>query len=51
MDPAINERRSHQPKITLFPITVIAANWERAQQKFFAENAIFDTIYKPKGEQ
>ena len=48
MDPAINERRSQQPKIDLFPITVIADNWEQAQQKFFAENAIFDTIYRPE---
>jgi sulfate/thiosulfate-binding protein len=34
----------HLPKITLFPITAIASNWDDAQQKFFAENGIIDTI-------
>ena len=28
-------------------ITAIARNWEDAQQKFFAEGAVFDGIYKP----
>ena len=35
------------PAIPLFPITLIAKNWEDAQAKFFAENAIFDIIYRP----
>jgi sulfate/thiosulfate-binding protein len=35
------------PAIRLFPITLIAKNWEDAQAKFFAENAIFDIIYRP----
>jgi sulfate/thiosulfate transport system substrate-binding protein len=32
------------PKITLFPITAVASNWDDAQQKFFAENGIIDTV-------
>lgn len=35
------------PELTLFPITAIAANWDDAQQKFFANGAVFDSIYKP----
>lgn len=34
----------HLPKITLFPITAVASNWDDAQQKFFAENGILDTV-------
>jgi sulfate transport system substrate-binding protein len=36
------------PRIELFPITLIAADWQEAQQKFFAENAVFDTVYRPR---
>jgi sulfate/thiosulfate transport system substrate-binding protein len=36
------------PPIKLFPITLIAKDWSDAQQKFFAENGVLDTIYKPK---
>jgi sulfate/thiosulfate transport system substrate-binding protein len=35
------------PHIDLFPVTLVAKNWDDAQQKFFAENGIFDQIYKP----
>ena len=34
--------------IKLFPVAAIARDWDDAQQKFFAENGIIDTIYKPK---
>jgi sulfate/thiosulfate-binding protein len=33
--------------IDLFPVTLLAKDWDDAQQKFFAENGIFDQIYKP----
>jgi sulfate/thiosulfate-binding protein len=36
------------PALNLFPITDIAKDWEDAQQKFFAENGIIETVYKPK---
>jgi sulfate/thiosulfate-binding protein len=35
------------PELKLFPITAIAENWDDAQQKFFANGAVFDSIYKP----
>jgi sulfate transport system substrate-binding protein len=35
------------PKLELFPITDIAANWDAAQTKFFAEGGIYDAIYQP----
>jgi sulfate transport system substrate-binding protein len=35
------------PKIELFPLTDIVAGWDAAQEKFFAEGAIFDSIYHP----
>jgi sulfate/thiosulfate-binding protein len=39
------------PKISLFSITTIAASWDAAQEKFFADGGVFDTIYKPSGGQ
>ncbi len=49
----INEQISSKyakrfPAMNLFPITLIAENWNDAHQKFFAENGIIDTIYVPK---
>lgn len=35
------------PQIDLFPITDVAASWEAAQQKFFADGGVFDAIYTP----
>jgi ABC-type sulfate transport system substrate-binding protein len=32
--------------ITLFPITAIARDWDDAQQKFFADDGILDTVLK-----
>ncbi|HEV3116881.1 MAG TPA: sulfate ABC transporter substrate-binding protein [Gemmataceae bacterium] len=36
------------PAIDLFPITTIIAGWGETQRKFFAEGAIFDSIYRGK---
>jgi sulfate transport system substrate-binding protein len=36
------------PELELFPVTAIAAGWEDAQKKFFANGAIFDSIYQPR---
>jgi sulfate transport system substrate-binding protein len=33
--------------IDLFPVTAVAADWDAAQSKYFAEGAIFDGIYQP----
>jgi sulfate/thiosulfate-binding protein len=44
----LNKHRARFPDIHLFEITAIARDWEDAQQRFFAENGIIDTVYKPK---
>jgi sulfate/thiosulfate transport system substrate-binding protein len=36
------------PRLNLFPVAVLANDWDDAQQKFFGENGIIDTVYKPK---
>jgi sulfate/thiosulfate transport system substrate-binding protein len=41
---AAQQAKVQFPNITLFPITTIARNWDDAQQKFFAENGILDTV-------
>jgi sulfate/thiosulfate-binding protein len=38
------------PELHLFPITAFASGWEEAQQKFFAEGGVFDSIYQPKAQ-
>jgi sulfate/thiosulfate transport system substrate-binding protein len=38
----------HLPKITLFPVTALASSWADAQQRFFAENGIIDSIRAPR---
>ncbi len=49
INPDILNKYSNQfPKIDLFPITLIAQDWDDAKQKFFAENGIIDQVYKPK---
>jgi sulfate transport system substrate-binding protein len=47
----LNEHLDRLPKLNLFPITLIAKDWNDAQAKFFADNAVFDVIYKPKGNR
>jgi len=48
IDPGILQRHADRlPKIDLFPVTILAKDWDDAQQKFFAENGIFDLIYRP----
>ncbi len=36
------------PPITLLPVTAIARDWDDAQQKFFGENGIIDTVLKQR---
>ena len=35
------------PKLDLFPITAIARDWDDANQKFFADNGVMDTVLPP----
>jgi ABC-type sulfate transport system substrate-binding protein len=30
---------------------MLAKDWDDAQQKFFADNGIFDVIYKPRAKR
>lgn len=50
INPEVLKRHREQfPDITLFPVSSVAKSWDDAQQKFFAEGKVFDTIYAPKG--
>ena len=47
---AVLARHSERfPNIHLFSITAIAASWDAAQQKFFADGGVFDAIYESGG--
>jgi len=49
INPDIQKKYSAQfPQIELFPITLIAKDWDDAKQKFFADNGIIDLVYKPE---
>ncbi len=37
------------PAVDLFPVTALARDWDEAQQKYFAEDALFDRICTPQG--
>jgi sulfate transport system substrate-binding protein len=43
------KHRDRFPQINLFRVTVVAASWDAAQDKFFADGGVFDAIYKPSG--
>ena len=50
-DPEVAKKVADQfPPIKLFPITDLVSNWDEAQSKFFADGAIFDSIYSKKKE-
>jgi sulfate/thiosulfate-binding protein len=52
INSAVLKKNADQlPDIELFPITLIARNWEDADAKYFGENGIFDLIYTPKTNQ
>lgn len=39
------------PPLELFPITAITESWDTAHTRFFASNALFDSIYHPSAEK
>jgi len=50
-DPAVLAKFEQQfPAIELFGIEAVAANWDEAQGKFFADGGVFDGFYKPRRE-
>jgi sulfate transport system substrate-binding protein len=46
IEPSVLRKYPALREITLFPITTLAANWDEAQQRFFAEGGVFDEIYR-----
>ncbi len=46
----LRQSSTHFSQIQLFPITLIAKDWDDANQKFFADNGIIDLVYKPKAK-
>jgi sulfate/thiosulfate transport system substrate-binding protein len=38
------------PYIELFPVTLVAKNWDDAQTKFFGENGIFEVIHSAQSK-
>jgi sulfate/thiosulfate transport system substrate-binding protein len=42
---ALKKHANRFPPIDLFPITILAKDWDDAQQKFFAEGGVFDAIH------
>ncbi|MBX3441758.1 MAG: sulfate ABC transporter substrate-binding protein [Planctomyces sp.] len=49
IDPEVAAAHREQfPELRLFPVTEVAADWNDAQQKFFADGGIFDQLYQPE---
>lgn len=52
----LKKHASDLPPLDLFPVTILAKDWEDAQQKFFGDNGIFDAnvavdaSHLPQGE-
>lgn len=42
------QHRDRFPTLQLFPVTAIAASWEDAQQRFFAEDGLVTRLYRSK---
>ena len=48
-DPAVLKRHADKlPEIKLFPVTALVRDWDEAQNKFFADRGVFDSIYQKK---
>ena len=46
INPEILKKHADRlPQIDLFPIAVLAKDWDDAQQKFFADDGIFNTVH------
>ena len=46
----LEKHRNRLPNITLFPITLLAKDWDEAQSKFFGDNGIFTIIHPTKAQ-
>ena len=51
VDPEVlQEYTTRLPAVQLFPVTLIAKDWDDADRKFFADNGVFDSIYTPRAK-
>jgi sulfate transport system substrate-binding protein len=41
----LKKHANRLPQIDLFPVTVLAKDWDDAQQKFFSDGGIFDAVH------
>ena len=49
INPGVLQKHSDTlPALELFPVTTVVSGWEEAQQKFFSEGSVFDSIYQHK---
>ena len=46
----LQEYASRLPAVQLFPVTLIAKDWDDAEQKFFADYGVFDSIHTPRAK-
>jgi sulfate/thiosulfate-binding protein len=52
INPVVLKRHANRlPQIDLFPVTILAKNWDDAQRKFFADAGIFDAIHSGQAKQ
>ncbi len=47
-DLILRKHRQQLPDMTLFPITLVARDWQDAQTKFFSDNGTFNLIHPAK---
>src|SRR5262249_40011073 len=51
INPAVLQKHAAElPPLELFSITVLARDWSAAQERFFAEGAVFDQLYQARDE-
>jgi sulfate transport system substrate-binding protein len=43
----LERHRNSLPELNLFPITSVAKSWDDAQERFFTEGGVLDTIFTP----
>jgi sulfate transport system substrate-binding protein len=44
-DAVLSRHPDLLPRMTLFPVTTIARDWNNAQEKFFGDNGIFTAVH------
>lgn len=47
-EDVLKKHADRLPPLDLFPVTLVARDWDDAQQKFFSEGGVFDTLHAPR---